>query len=75
MSDPTVEMIAISAAMLKRDHVFEMFGNLYQVDGAYTIGDATQVHAHIIAQIDSPRLADGNATIFLSPQTQVLIEA
>ena len=75
MSDTQVEMIAIAATMLKRDHVFEMFGNLYQIDYIINHFDYVQVEAHIIAQVDSPRLKNGVVHIFLSHQTQVLIEA
>ena len=75
MSATPVEMKIIEAHALKRDDVFEMFGNLYQIDGAYTIGSTTQVHAHLIAQIDTPRALDGKIVIVMSAKTPVSIEA
>lgn len=76
MSNTPVEMKIVPASELKRDHVFEMFGNLYQVDLAVINGsDGVEIQAHLIAQISTPRSFNGRTTIFLNSKTPLSIEA
>ena len=76
MSDSPVEMKTIPVSELAIHHVFEMFGNLYQVDFVHFNGrGSAEVQAHLIAQLGNSFRFNGRVTIFLSDQTTVSIEA
>lgn len=71
----TAAMTTILATQLKHDHVFEMFGNLYQIDAISGIGDVVGIHAHLIAQVGDSGRIPGKVAIHLNKQTPVQIEA
>lgn len=76
MSDSSVEMKAIPASELAINNVFEMFGNLYQVDFVHYNGaGSVEIHADLIAQLGQGVRFNGKTTIFLSDQTTLSIEA
>lgn len=75
MSNTPVEMKTISALELKHSNVFEMFGNLYQVDAIIGYNTTMEVVAHIIAQVGAKRLKNGIVYIKLSTDTPISIEA
>ena len=76
MSDTPVEMKTISANEIAPNHVFEMFGNLYQVDFVHFNGSGSvEIQAHLIAQLGQRFMFNGRVTIFLSDQTILSVEA